>query len=297
MSRPFVSLCGVFGMLAGVFAAGCGGNTPNSNILVTINSPASGTTLDQGQTVSVIASVSNPNGGMGQGVTWSLYGAACTGAGCGSLTNETTGSVTYVAPAPLPSSMTVTIAATSLADPTKSAAVSISLLAISVAIEPKVTELAAGTGQYFFAQFSAFAQNDPNGGSVTWTLTANGTPCSPACGTVTVFNSDNVPYTPPATVPASPGNMPTLTATSVTDPTKSDTDVFTIFDGATACGTGGNESILKGNYAIMVQGWSGSGTGTPIIYAASFVADGTGKITAGQDQYNPYTNYAYGAPL
>ena len=35
-------------------------------------------------------------------------------------------------------------------------------------------------------------------------------------------------YTPPTSVPSSPNNRPTLTATSVTDTTKSDTDAFTI---------------------------------------------------------------------
>jgi hypothetical protein len=91
--------------------------------------------------------------------------------------------------------------------------------------------------------------------------------------------------------------MPTLTATSVTNASKSDSDTFTIFDGATACAPGGNESLLNGQYAMMIQGWSGSGnssgTGTPIMYAASLTADGTGKITSGQNQFNPYSGYAY----
>lgn len=56
---------------------------------------------------------------------------------------------------------------------------------------------------------------------------------------------------------------------------------------------GGNESVLNGHYAMMVQGWSGTGTATPIMYAAEFAADGTGKITGGQDQLNPYSNSAY----
>src|SRR5205823_11674684 len=51
-------------------------------------------------------------------------------------------------------------------------------------IQNKVTELAAGTGNYFSMQFSAGVENDPTRTGVTWTLTANGTPCSPSCGTL-----------------------------------------------------------------------------------------------------------------
>ncbi len=290
MGRRMGSLCAGLVLLGGVFAAGCGGGSSSPITGVTIAS--STTTLDQGQTANVTASVSTTGGSVNTAVTWSLSSSGCSGAACGTLTNQTAGSVTYNAPASLPSTITVTVIATSVADPTKSAVVGILLEAVSVTIENKVTEIAA-TSAMVFDNFEAIAQNDPTSQSVTWTLTANGAPCSPGCGTISNLTPYFVSYTPPATVPTAPANKPTLTAISVTNPTKSDTDTFTIFDGATACGTGGNEGILKGNYAIMVQGWSGSGTGTPIIYAASFTADGTGKITSGQDQYNPYANFAY----
>ncbi len=290
MGRRMGSLFVGFALLGGVFAAGCGGGSSSPIAGVTIAS--STTTLEQGQTASVTATVSTTGGAVNTAVTWSLSSSGCSGAACGSLTNQTEGSVTYNAPASLPSTITVTVIATSVADPTKTAVVGITLEAVSVTIENKVTEVAATTAMVF-DNFEAFAQNDPTSQNVTWTLTANGAPCSPGCGTISNVTPFSVSYTPPATVPAAPANTPTITATSVTDPTKSDTDTFTIFDGATACSTGGNEGTLKGNYAIMVQGWRGSGTGTPIIYAASFTADGTGKITSGQDQYNPYGNFAY----
>lgn len=268
--------------------------TPSPVTSVAIISPSSAQTIDQGQTVNITASVYVSRAGTSQNVTWLLVGA-CSGTACGSLTNQTGTSVTYNAPASVPSNLRVTVRATSVADTSQSAGISLSVAALTVTISGKVNELAAGSQKYFFKQFAASVQNDPASAGVNWTLSANGMPCSPGCGTLTSNAIDlfSVTYTPPATVPASPANMPTLTATSVTDSSKSDTDAFTIFDGATACGPGGNEGILKGNYAIMLQGWSGTGTGTPIIYAASFAADGTGKITSGADQYDPYGNFAY----
>jgi hypothetical protein len=40
---------------------------------------------------------------------------------------------------------------------------------------------------------------------------------------------------------------------------------------------------LKGEYAFYVQGYEGANAGKPIALAASFTADGTGKVTAGEE--------------
>lgn len=265
-------------------ASGCASSPPISVGLT----PSSAQTVQQGQTVSVSAIVANDTSS--KGVTWSLSGSSCSGATCGSLTNQSATSVTYDAPTSIPADLTVRITATSIAQGSKSASIVVTVPATVVIIRSKVTELAAGAASNFSAQFRAMIQNDPTNAGVTWTLTANGTVCSPGCGTLSLADPYAVVYTPPASVPAAPSNMPAIIATSVYSPARSDTDAFTIFDGAAACGAGGNESVLNGQYAIMLQGWSGNGTGTvsPILYAASFAADGTGKITGGQDQFNPY---------
>lgn len=236
------------------------------------------------------------NDSSNKGVTWSLSGATgCSGTACGSLTGQNTTTVAYNAPTAIPSDLTVTLTATSVAQPSKSSAIAIVVPATVVTIQNKVTEFSAGTlgSSLFNAQFRATTQNDPANAGVNWTLTVNGMPCSPACGTLSLANPFGVVYSPPASVPAAPNNTPTIIATSVYSPARSDTDAFTIFDGSAACGTGGDEGVLNGQYAIMLQGWSGTGGGSPspILYAASFAADGTGKITGGQDQLNPYLSF------
>ena len=289
MHRTFFPICALLGVLACV-VTGCG-TSASSTISVSIMSPASAQTIDQGQTVGVTASVSSSNAStINQGVMWSISGSGCTGAACGSLTNQTATSVTYNAPSSVLSNTVVSVVATSVENPAKSASIQITVAAIAVQIQNKVSELAAGTGNFFNTQFVALVQNDPSGAGVTWTLTANGAECSPACGTLTVNGpqSMSLTYTPPTSVPAAPANVPTLTATSVTNPSESATDAFTIFNGAAACGTGGNESELNGEYAIMLQGWSGTGAGSPFLFGASFGADGAGHITGGADQFNPF---------
>jgi hypothetical protein len=77
-------------------------------------------------TANFSASVQNDS--QNKGVTWSLSGTGCSGATCGTLSNVTTTSVTYNAPASVPTPATVTLTATSVSDATKSG-----LAAITVA--------------------------------------------------------------------------------------------------------------------------------------------------------------------
>jgi hypothetical protein len=53
----------------------------------------------------------------------------------------------------------------------------------------------------------------------------------------------------------------------------------------TACGTG-NESVLNGQYALLVQGFVGNGVTSPFVGAGSFAADGKGDITSGETDIN-----------
>jgi len=68
-----------------------------------------------------------PNDSQNLGVIWSLSGVSCSGASCGALTNQTQTSVTYTAPATVPSTPIVTLTATSNADNSKSASASIAI--------------------------------------------------------------------------------------------------------------------------------------------------------------------------
>jgi hypothetical protein len=65
-------------------------------------------------------------------------------------------------------------------------------------------------------------------------------------------------------------------------------DTFTINSTvANSCGaSGGNESLLQGHYALLMEGFTGTGAGTPILRAASFVANGSGGITSGEEDIN-----------
>jgi Putative Ig domain len=97
------------------------------------------------------------------------------------------------------------------------------------------TSIPAGT-QYIFT--GSISHNNGSFEGATWTLTSNGAPCQPGCGTLgtptsngSAGNGDTitVPYNAPAT-PPNPNSM-TITATSVENPSSSGSDSFMITPG------------------------------------------------------------------
>jgi hypothetical protein len=146
------------------------------------------------------------NDSQNKGVSWSLSGAGCSGATCGSLVNATTTSVTYTAPAAVPSPATVTLMASSVADNTRSAAAAITVTStvdnISVSLTPKRGGLT--TGQSLL--FTATVANDAGNAGVMWSLSA---------GSFSVQNTTFATFVAP-----NAGGTVTVTATSIADVTK-----------------------------------------------------------------------------
>ena len=196
------------------------------------------------------------NDSQNKGVTWSVSGAGCAGATCGTLSNITSSSVTYVAPATVPAPASLTLTATSVADTTKSSTASIAIepdpQRVSVSIVP--TALSVATSQT--ANFTATLQNDRQNQGVRWSLSGAG--CSTAaCGTLVNVTVASVTYVAPAAVPSA---TVTLTATSIADTTKS--------AGATIAVTGSSSAATP----VLVQHVSHSSTQTNFVnaYAVRF---------------------------
>ena len=233
------------------------------------------------------------NDSSGALTTWTLTanGANCQPA-CGTLGTAVPQNVPYTPPASVPSAPNnrPTLTAISGADSSKSDTDTFTIgppVPILVTINQVGSVLAGTSG----VTFDANVQNDSTNSGVTWTLTASGSPCSPACGTLSTPSGSNntTVYIPPASVPAAPNSTPRITATSVADNTKSGSDTFTITSTvANTCGSApsGQESLLNGHYAMLIQGWEGSGGGNPILIGASFTANGSGGITGGEEDTN-----------
>ncbi len=184
-------------------------------------SPATAT-VQVSQTSPFTATLQNDT--LSKGVTWSLSGTGCSGTTCGTLTNVKTTSVTYTAPATVPSPASVTLLATSVSDSTKSANATITVTPappISVSVSP--TTAAVQVSQN--SPFTAVLQNDALAKGVTWSLSGAG--CSgTTCGSLSNITTTSATYTAPPSVPI-PASV-TLLATSVADSTKSASANITI---------------------------------------------------------------------
>ena len=123
-SMPLAALI----LLIQIFLSGCGGSSKPVSVSV---SPTS-TVLDGGNSTLITASVTNDRDAAG--VTWALTGA-------GALSNQTKSSVTYTAPPPSTSSASASITATSGADTSKAARVTISIPA-----KPMITTVSLAVG-------------------------------------------------------------------------------------------------------------------------------------------------------
>ena len=145
-------------------------------------------------------------------VTWRIAGG-CSGAACGTIS----ASGVYTAPSAVPSPAQVSVTATSVADPTKSASATVTVVPpVSVTVSPTTAMLLTGSKQQFAATITGSSNT-----TVSWSVAGSG--CSGAsCGTISASGL----YTAPSTVPTPP--QVSVTATSVADPTKSATASVTI---------------------------------------------------------------------
>ena len=137
----------------------------------------------------------------------------------------------------------------------------------------------------------------PNAGSVATAVTISGSSfgATQASNSMVTFNGTTAtPISWSATsivvdVPngATTGNI-VVTAAGVASGGSS----FTVNAGITTpcTGTLGSESILNGTYAYNMSGFNGLSPGTAFVRAGSFVANGTGLISSGQEDFNLGTN-------
>src|SRR5208282_2271262 len=117
--------------------SGCGTSSSTPAAIGVGLTPNGTKSIDQAQTVSITAAVSNDS--KSAGVTWTVSG---TNGSQGTLTNPTTTSVTYNTPGSVTSAFTATVTATSVTDTTK-----VAVLKITVSPLPSITttSLAAAT--------------------------------------------------------------------------------------------------------------------------------------------------------
>jgi len=190
-------------------------------------------------------------------VTWTISGAGCSGATCGTIS----AAGLYTAPTTVPTPPTVTVTATSQADATKSASATVTIVPPTfVAVFPGTALIAVEQQLQFTARVSGASNT-----AVKWTLKGAG--CSgAACGTISSAGL----YTAPAAVPIVATIQ--VIATSASNSNKSASATVTIIASA--------NGKLSGSFAFLFRGFDASGI---YVMAGSFVADGNDNLTGVED--------------
>jgi hypothetical protein len=172
MKRLLLAACGTVIMCAcgGGSGSSGGGSTPPAtppSISVSI-SPSNQSYMDQGQAMKFTAAVANDSSS--KGVTWSASANGVTGAGAGAFSNTTASATTYDAPASVAGTLTVSVTATSVADPTKSTS---SLVTVS---PPPAISTIVLTNATPDANYRATLQATGGAGNLTWTIAGGALP-------------------------------------------------------------------------------------------------------------------------
>src|ERR1700758_709309 len=193
-------------VLACSSCTGGGNSTPPP---ITVSVTPSTATVQAGATAQFTATVTND--GANKGVAWTV---SCSAAPCGSVSPVLTASgvgLTYTPPTVPPANrLTVTLAASSITDGTKTVSATITVPApvpqITVSVAPGTATVQPGK----IAMFTATVNNDAANAGVTWNVS-----CSPAL--------PGEPGMPCGSV--SPTATPSGTATTYTAPTAGDLHV------------------------------------------------------------------------
>ena len=199
--------------------------TVSGGVSVTMTAPTSPQSLSVNSTLGFTASVT---GTSNTGVTWTVNGITNGNSTYGTITGSGL-SVTYKAPAAVPSPATFNVTATSAQDGSKSASVSVTItvaaVGVSITSPSNPASIKVGGTLPITASVTGTANT-----AVTWTVTGAN------AGTVTNGNSTigtipgtspSATYTAPASIPG--GNNPvTITATSQADETQSASLTVTI---------------------------------------------------------------------
>lgn len=191
-----------------------------STFSLTLNGPAS---VNAGSTANYTAALAPaPNSNPSRVISWSVSGAGCSGADCGTI--SPTGA--YTAPPLPPVSGPVQVIATPQADPTKAVSIAVTIVAVvSVTISPPSGSLLVGTTEAF--QATVTGARDP---TVTWLVNgvAGG---SAAVGTILNLQTspNSTTYAAPLTLPS--GGSVTVQAESNANPSVSASATVTILSG------------------------------------------------------------------
>lgn len=199
------------------------------DISVTV-APATATVSTGG--AQVFTATVTGSGSTNTTVTWSVNGIAGGNATLGTIVANGNGGATYTAPGVIPSLATVTVMATSVADPTKAGSATVTITCGANSLLPTNVTLSLGQTQTFTASFCTVS-----GGTILWDVNgvAGG---NLTFGTIVSGGGATATYTAPADLPS-----PTSLTIHATEGTAVVSSTVTIASGVTVNVAPANASV------------------------------------------------------
>ena len=248
--------------------------TVTSDIAVNI-APNSGS-VELGAVASLRATVTS-SGHPDMAVRWSLSGGACPGS-CGGVDS----SGNYTAPGILPAASSVTVTATSVADPSKQAPVTLNLTSNFTLQLTAPASLPAGGSATIVATLTPVPGSNPSS-VLNWSV--SGTGCSGAsCGTLSTVTTqstgsnamtESATYTAPSQAPSP--NTVTILAMPQADATKKAQASIAIQPGVAVSVTPGTATLAVNHRVTLTAQVSGTAN-TAVSWSANGVAGGNATV-------------------
>jgi hypothetical protein len=217
--------------------AGCGGSVSSGgakagSITVTNASGVTGSVTSLAVANTLKLSMTPTGDKVNAGVDWTVtcggnsITGSVTGGACGTLvpTHTQDGATTvYAAPSMVPIDGAVTVTATVTANPSQTSSVSFTIVDAPIGVRlSSNTAIPSSLQVNATLILEALVTNDTLGGGVVWTASCS----TGACGTFNpAVSTSYTTYTAPSAVP---GSVVTLTATSLTDTSRSASTTLTI---------------------------------------------------------------------
>jgi hypothetical protein len=206
-------------------------------------------------------------------VNWSIQPTSC-GSACGTLTNVTTSTATYVGPSSVPSNASISIVATSQNDGGLSGSLGVTIIPITTNVAPVSPNVGAGLTQ----QYTAIALPDQAPQTFTWTCTVNSAAC--ASFVPDPSGSGQATYKPTAGEECGSSGCVTISAVATVDPTGCTVDPkITCIPSQT---TAVSSRVPAGTYAFEFSGYDKNGRALAV--AGTFTVGSGGSITGFEDE-------------
>ena len=250
------------------------GVTISSDIAVSLSPVSASVELGALQSFhATIASSGKPD----PSIRWSLSGSSCPN-NCGGV--DAIGN--YTAPAILPSAPAVTLTASSVADPSRQSATTLTITSHFTLQVAAPSSLQPGVTSAIVATLTPIPGSAPSA-VLSWSL--SGTGCSgSACGLLSVITTqsaggsavaDTANYTAPATAPQP--NTVVITVTPQADPSKQVQATITIQSGP-SLGLSPSTATLAANHRVTLTVSENGTTGASLAWSVSGIPGGNSTV-------------------